>query len=87
MASLDEDESKNTHQENFRMRFEFLDASGIIPFPLFGLYPSVNMLYFCLGWLVLCVALAFVDRSILDIVKYAWHRRTRKCHARLKNNR
>lgn len=87
MANMVEDESKNTHQENFRFRFSWLDGSSIIPIPLYGMAPSENMAYFCITWLVICVGLAIMDRSLIDIIKFIWYRRSKKCHARLKNNR
>ncbi|WP_038194429.1 hypothetical protein [Vibrio nigripulchritudo] len=84
-----ESSNNTTHQENFRLSFGWIDASAIIPLPILGYFPSLmpTSLYVAVGWWVLTALLAFYDRSMLDIIKAVWHRRTKTCHARLKNNR
>lgn len=82
-----EDTNRTTYEENYRFRFGILDASAIVPLPLLGYFPSMNMLYVALSWWVVAGILAYYDRSMMDILKILWHRRSKTCHSRLKNNR
>lgn len=85
---MDESGSNNTHQENHRLRLGIMDSTALVPLPVIGIWWHVDyVIHGCIAYWVIALILGMRDINLLDICKIVWSRRSKTCHARLKNNR